>query len=57
VVLAIDVFGDRTDDDVLFEGQRRQLIASTRAFVEAFEALARKENAFAYPIEYLKPME
>ena len=56
-MLAIDVFGDRTDDDVLFEWQRRQLIASTRACVEAFEALARKENAFAYPIECLKPVE
>jgi Domain of unknown function (DUF5615) len=90
VVRAIDVFGERTDDEVLFEWaasqgrvfvttddaveavaerwlrewrpfrmvrwkQRHQLTASTGAFAEAFEALARKESAFAYPIEYLKP--
>lgn len=92
VVRAIDVFGERTDDAVLFEWaasqgrvfmttddgveavaerwlrewrpfrmvrwkQRRQMIASTGAFVRAFEALSRKENAFAYPIEYLKHEE
>ena len=90
VVRAIEIFGERTDDGVLFEWaasqgrvfvttddgveaiaerwlrewrpfkmvrwkQRRQLSVSKRAFVDAFEVLARKENAFSYSIEYLKP--
>ena len=37
--------------------QRRQLTVSKRSFVDAFEALTRKENVFSYPIEYLKPDE
>jgi hypothetical protein len=90
VVRAIEIFGEKTDDTVLFEWaaaqgrafvttddgiealaerwvrewrpfrmvrwkQRRQVNVSKSGFVDAFETLARKENAFAYPIEYLKP--
>jgi predicted nuclease of predicted toxin-antitoxin system len=89
VVRAIDVFGERSDDDAVFEWAVRNdrvlvttdadLLATaqrwlaagrlfrivywhpgrhqrvrTGAFVDSFEALARKKDAFAAGIEYLR---
>jgi len=36
-------------------GQERHQRVSEGRFVQAFEELALKTGAFAYPIEYIKP--
>jgi hypothetical protein len=58
VVRSVDTLGEAVDDDILFDyAAREELVArmSDGDFIAALDEIARKPNAFAYPIEYITP--